>query len=123
VRHSPRGSRVELRVFADAGVPTLQVDDAGPGIPPEERGRVFDRFYRRVGDDELGSGLGLAIVRSVADRHGASVSLDRSALGGLRVRVHFAKPSGKHGMPWAAGLPTLSAAAPVGAAAFQDTTH
>jgi signal transduction histidine kinase len=90
VRYSPKGSRVELRVFSDAGVPTLQIDDAGPGIPPEERERVFDRFYRRATGDEEGSGLGLAIVRSVAARHGATVALDASPLSGLRVQVRFA---------------------------------
>jgi signal transduction histidine kinase len=89
VRYSPKGSRVELRVFNDAGVPTLQVDDAGPGIPPAERERVFDRFYRRAASDEEGSGLGLAIVKSVAARHGAAVSLSSSPLGGLRVSVRF----------------------------------
>jgi two-component system OmpR family sensor kinase/two-component system sensor histidine kinase QseC len=89
VRYSPKGSRVELRVFNDAGAPTLQVDDAGPGIPPAERERVFDRFYRRAAGDEEGSGLGLAIVKSVAARHGATVSLGNSPLGGLRVSVRF----------------------------------
>ena len=89
VRHAPRGARVELRVFLDAGVPTLQVDDAGPGIAPEERERVFDRFYRRASDDAAGTGLGLAIVRSVAARHSTSVVLAESPLGGLRVTVRF----------------------------------
>ena len=97
VRYSPPGSRVELRVnvahgVAD-GVATLQVDDAGPGIPPAERERVFDRFYRRSSHNELndepGTGLGLAIVRSVAVRHGAEVALGESPLGGLRVTVRF----------------------------------
>ena len=77
-------------MFNDAGAATLQVDDAGPGIPVEERERVFDRFYRRATGDEEGSGLGLAIVRSVAARHGATVTLDASPLGGLRVQVRFA---------------------------------
>jgi signal transduction histidine kinase len=90
VRYSPKGSRVELRVFNDGGVPTVQVDDAGPGIPPSERERVFDRFYRRAAGGEEGSGLGLAIVRSVALRHGATVVLGDSPLGGLRVSVRFA---------------------------------
>jgi two-component system OmpR family sensor kinase/two-component system sensor histidine kinase QseC len=89
VRYSPPGSRVELRVFSDAGVPTLQVDDAGPGIPEAERVRVFDRFYRRAADGEEGTGLGLAIVRSVAERHGAQVRLGSSPSGGLRVTVRF----------------------------------
>lgn len=90
VRYSPRGSRVELRVTHDAGGVTLQVDDAGPGIPPEERERVFDRFYRHATGSEEGSGLGLAIVRSVALRHGATIALGESPLGGLRVCVRFA---------------------------------
>ena len=90
VRYAPRGSRVELRAFTDGGVPVFQVDDAGPGIAPPERERVFDRFYRQAQGDEPGSGLGLAIVRSVAARHGAGVELADSPLGGLRVTVRFA---------------------------------
>ena len=89
VRYAPPGSRVEVRVSNEAGVPSLQIDDAGPGIPPPERERVFDRFYRRAANDVAGSGLGLAIVRSVAAMHGASVALGDSPLGGLRVRVRF----------------------------------
>jgi len=89
VRYAPTGSRVEVRVFDDAGVPTLQVDDAGPGIAPTDRERVFDRFYRHAAGDEPGTGLGLAIVRSVAERHGAEVILGNSSLGGLRVLVRF----------------------------------
>jgi two-component system OmpR family sensor kinase/two-component system sensor histidine kinase QseC len=90
VRYSPKGARVELRVLVDQGSPTIHVDDAGPGIPPSERERVFDRFYRRASNDEQGSGLGLAIVKGVAARHGAQVSLSDSPLGGLRVSVRFA---------------------------------
>jgi len=92
VRHGPRGARVEVRVEAGAGRPTLVVDDTGPGIAPAERARVFDRFHRRAGTDSEaeGSGLGLAIVRSVADRHGAAVELGDSPQGGLRVTVRFA---------------------------------
>ena len=89
VRYAPAGSRVELRVGLEVGRPTLQVDDAGPGIPAAERERVFDRFYRRGQADEGGTGLGLAIVRSVAAQHGAAVTLGDSPLGGLRVQVVF----------------------------------
>jgi signal transduction histidine kinase len=89
VRYSPPGSQVGLRVFSDGGVPVLEVDDTGPGIPPAERERVFDRFYRRAANGEEGSGLGLAIVKSVAERHGATVALGESPSGGLRVRVSF----------------------------------
>jgi signal transduction histidine kinase len=78
-----------VQVSQPDGVPTLQVDDAGPGIPPAERERVFDRFYRRGVADEPGTGLGLAIVRGVAQRHGATVQLGESPLGGLRVTLRF----------------------------------
>jgi two-component system OmpR family sensor kinase/two-component system sensor histidine kinase QseC len=89
VRYSPKGARVEVRVSDEDGVPTLLVDDAGPGIRSADRERVFDRFYRRAVNDEAGTGLGLAIVKSVAARHGASVNLGDSTLGGLRVTVRF----------------------------------
>jgi two-component system OmpR family sensor kinase/two-component system sensor histidine kinase QseC len=91
VRYSPPGSRVEVHVRREAGgAAVLDVDDAGPGIPPPERQRVFDRFYRRDGAGEGGTGLGLAIVKGVADAHGARVALDTSPLGGLRAGVRFA---------------------------------
>jgi two-component system OmpR family sensor kinase/two-component system sensor histidine kinase QseC len=89
VRYAPRDARVELHVSSVDGVPVLQVDDSGPGIPPAERERVFDRFYRRAASDENGSGLGLAIVRSVAQRHAATVALGDSPLGGLSVTLRF----------------------------------
>ena len=91
VRYSPRGARVQVWVGRDAqGAPLLRVDDSGPGIPRDERELVFDRFVRReTGGEESGSGLGLAIVKSVAQRHGAKVSLLDSPLGGLRVEVTF----------------------------------
>jgi signal transduction histidine kinase len=93
IRYSPRGARIELRVDQQAGAPLLQVDDSGPGIPAAERERVFDRFYRGHTGDEPGTGLGLAIVRGIATRHRASVSLDDSPLGGLRVTVRFPAPA------------------------------
>jgi two-component system OmpR family sensor kinase/two-component system sensor histidine kinase QseC len=100
VRHTPEAAVVQLQVTAPAGVPQVVVDDAGPGIPPDDRERVFDRFYRRNPAATEGSGLGLAIVRTVATRHGATVSLGTSPLGGLRVVVRFG--AGAAGAPGAA---------------------
>jgi two-component system OmpR family sensor kinase/two-component system sensor histidine kinase QseC len=94
VRYTPAGGRVDLMLAPQDGHVVLTVDDSGPGIPAAERERVFDRFYRRArdkeaGQDETGSGLGLAIVRTIAQRHGASVQLMESPSGGLRVCVLF----------------------------------
>lgn len=89
IRHSPAGALVEVSVGMVAGEATLTVDDAGPGLPVQDRERAFDRFYRRAADSESGSGLGLAIVRSVAHHHGAQVVLADAPLGGLRVLVRL----------------------------------
>ena len=89
VRYSPPGTRVDVRVARDGDAAILQVDDQGPGIPPEERNRVFDRFYRRSAGEEEGSGLGLAIVRSVAERHRAAIVLDEAPGGGVRATLRF----------------------------------
>lgn len=93
LRHSPAGSRVQVWTGRVDGAPVLRVDDAGPGLPPAERQRVFDRFYRRAGEGVSGSGLGLAIVDAVAQRHGAKVTLLDAPLGGLRVEVVFPAPA------------------------------
>jgi two-component system OmpR family sensor kinase len=96
VRYTPSGGRVDVEVTVDGEAPALRVRDTGPGIPREERERVFDRFYRPEGTRGTGSGLGLAIVRRVAERHGASISLaDASPAGGLLVTVRF--PHGASG--------------------------
>jgi two-component system OmpR family sensor kinase len=68
----------------------LKVVDNGPGIPPEERSRVLDRFYRRPGTSPPGSGLGMAIVKAIADAHGAKLELDSGPEGGgLVASVRF----------------------------------
>ena len=90
VRYTPAGGRVDVTVDSTAGEARLTVSDDGPGIPPEERQRVFDRFYRRAGTAPSGSGLGLAIVKAIADTHGATVSLAEGPAGkGLAVSVTF----------------------------------
>lgn len=89
VRYSPPSSKVEVTVMPQPEGTLLQVDDAGPGIAPAERERVFSRFYRQAPGEEQGTGLGLAIVREVALRHGAKVDLAASPAGGLRVAVRF----------------------------------
>jgi two-component system OmpR family sensor kinase/two-component system sensor histidine kinase QseC len=90
LRYGPDGTRVRVQVGRDGLAVRLQVDDDGPGIPAAERERVFQRFVRGAGGSaEAGSGLGLAIVRQVAERHGATLALTDSPLGGLRVTVRF----------------------------------
>ena len=108
VRYTPQGGKVEVGIAETTEAARLVVDDSGPGIPPAERERVFDRFYRRstgngVGDgigkdfgNETGTGLGLAIVKSIASQHHANISLGDSPLGGLQVSVDFPRESAEH---------------------------
>lgn len=71
----------------------LRVRDHGPGIAPEDREHVFDRFYRSADARSLpGSGLGLAIVREVAEAHGGSVSAEEAPGGGALLRLRLAGP-------------------------------
>jgi len=92
VRYTPAGGRVDVSVEngSDSGQTLLRVVDNGPGIPPEERSRVLDRFYRRPGTSPPGSGLGMAIVKAIADTHGATLELDAGPDGtGLAVSVRL----------------------------------
>jgi two-component system, OmpR family, sensor histidine kinase MprB len=69
----------------------VDVRDHGPGIPAEERERVFDRFYRAASARSLpGSGLGLAIVREVAEAHGGTVNAEEAPGGGALFRLRLA---------------------------------
>jgi two-component system OmpR family sensor kinase len=95
VRYTPVGGTVDVSV-QDSDEPgshqgaVLRVVDTGPGIPADERQRVFDRFYRPPGTAPPGSGLGMAIVKAIADAHAASISLDNGPNGsGLAVSVSF----------------------------------
>jgi two-component system OmpR family sensor kinase len=90
LRYTPRGGRVDVAIRRDGARAIVEVIDGGPGIPADERERVFDRFYRAGGDGATGSGLGLAIVRRIAERHGAEIRLEDGPHGrGLAVRVAF----------------------------------
>jgi two-component system OmpR family sensor kinase/two-component system sensor histidine kinase QseC len=91
IRYTPQGGKVQVALRRDGNAALLAIEDSGPGIAPEERERVFQRFYRGGGNaqGEPGSGLGLAIVANIAARHGATIALLDSTLGGLRIEVRF----------------------------------
>jgi two-component system sensor histidine kinase QseC len=94
IRYTPRGGYVLAKVDAEAGAVRFTVADSGPGIPPEERERVFARFYRVAGGAPDGSGLGLSIVQRIAELHGANVQLrGRDEDPGLLVEVRFPQPA------------------------------
>jgi two-component system OmpR family sensor kinase len=95
VRYTPIDGTVDVSV-QDSDEPgtihgaVLRVVDTGPGIPADERQRVYDRFYRPPGTSPPGSGLGMAIVKAIADAHGATIALNSGPNDqGLAVTVLF----------------------------------
>ncbi len=95
LRYTPRSGTIDVGCEAVAGHVLLTVADTGPGIAPEERERVFARFYRGAAAESAenaapGSGLGLAIVKAIAERHHAQIELHGDRPGwGLVVELRF----------------------------------
>jgi two-component system OmpR family sensor kinase len=92
IKFTPVGGRVEVRVQEEGDRVALQVTDTGPGIPPDQLDRVFDRFFRidearTWGGETSGTGLGLAIVKAIVDLHGGEVVASNNTGGGAVFRV------------------------------------
>jgi two-component system sensor histidine kinase TctE len=99
LNYTPAGGHVTVRSGVADGQAFLEVEDDGPGIPPGERARVRQRFYRLPGTPGKGCGLGLAIVEENARLHGATFTLADGAQGrGTKVRVLFAAGAALHQM-------------------------
>ncbi len=85
-RHSPAGGTVRIHVGREDGSVRVRITDEGPGIPPGQREKVFEPFYRGREDPERpGSGLGLAIVRAIVTAHGGRIWIEETAAGGTAV--------------------------------------
>jgi signal transduction histidine kinase len=88
-------SDVRLTVREAPGTVTIDVDDDGPGIPPDERGRVVERFTRldeARTRDAGGTGLGLAVTDELVRAAGGTLTIDEAPLGGARIRVALPRP-------------------------------
>ncbi len=88
LRYAGRGAAVTVRVRAVGPDVQVEVEDDGPGIPPADRERVFERFARATLQGD-GCGLGLAIVKEIVERHGGQVALEGAAPKGLRVLLRL----------------------------------
>ena len=93
VKFSPEGGVIEVDVRSDGAYVLLEVSDSGPGIPPAERERVFDPFFRGrsvAGGPLRGSGIGLSVVRDYAQAHGGTVEVvDEPRQSGARLRLRL----------------------------------
>ena len=91
IRYTPNGSQIDLSVKEKDGSIQICVEDNGNGIPPEERQRVLDPFYRILGTEQQGSGLGLAITEEIVKNYGGKIELKDSVNfeTGLLVEVYL----------------------------------
>jgi two-component system sensor histidine kinase KdpD len=87
LKYSPPGSCVRVRARTDAEGVVVDVEDEGPGIPAEERARVFDPYYRVRSTAALGPGvgLGLAVVKSLVEAHGGTIRVESACERGTRM--------------------------------------
>ncbi len=94
IKYTPVQGRIRLRVDRNKAATRVVVEDSGPGISPEQRERMFERFVRADDAPGTGSGLGLSIAKAIAERHGATLTLGHSAeLGGLSILLEFPTPA------------------------------
>lgn len=98
MQYTPQGGKVTVRLRQSSRTDStqqvdLEVEDTGPGIPLTERKRVFDRFYRMLGNTNNGSGLGLAIVDEIAQQHGASISIQDPVNSPIGTRIIVSFPA------------------------------
>jgi signal transduction histidine kinase len=89
-KYSPDGGAISISVAGEGKRVRLTVDDSGPGIPDDQRGRVFDRFHRAT-DAPGGAGLGLAIADAIARATGGRWHIGTSAAGGASISVSWAR--------------------------------
>ena len=100
IKYTPDGGRIRISAGQTGERVWMEVDDNGIGIPPEDRGRIFERFYRvdkARSRESGGTGLGLSIAKEIVDRHGGSISLVEKDGPGLTIRIELLVEGPRHG--------------------------
>jgi two-component system sensor histidine kinase KdpD len=90
-KYTPPGSPLEIAAFEDGGAVIIEVRDRGPGIPPGEEERIFEKFYRGKSDNVRGAGLGLPICRAIVQAHHGTIQAVPREGGGTIFRIALSK--------------------------------
>jgi signal transduction histidine kinase len=108
LKFTDAGQPVRVSVSSGKGACVVVVEDSGPGIPPSDRERVFDPFFRggEARTSHEGFGLGLPILRRVARAHGGDVQLSESPLGGARFEIRLPEWAQRGGRSPSTGRPS-----------------
>jgi two-component system sensor histidine kinase GlrK len=92
IKYTPRGGHIQVRAIATSASFVIDIADSGPGIPAEERSRIFQAFYQGANQQHdgpvAGTGIGLSVVLECVEAHGGSVELVDSPWGGAHFRLH-----------------------------------
>ena len=92
VKYGPRQQRVLVALEANGCMARILVEDEGPGVPPSEKRRIFERFQRLERDRRsavAGTGIGLSVVKDLVNRHGGQCFVEEAASGGARFIVEL----------------------------------
>jgi len=93
IKYTPRGGNIQVRAIATNSSFVIDIADSGPGIPQEERSRIFQAFYQGANQQHdgpvAGTGIGLSVVLECVQAHGGSVELVDSPWGGAHFRLHI----------------------------------
>jgi signal transduction histidine kinase len=95
-RHTPEGGTITLSAKKTGNAVELAIQDSGPGLPPQETERIFERFYRADASRQRGdggSGLGLAIAKSIVQAHNGQLSAESEPGKGLKITISLPKKS------------------------------
>lgn len=101
IKHSPAGALILITLRDGQGRIAIDVQDQGPGIPPEDHGKIFERFYRRGSElrrETKGIGIGLTLVKQIMEDQGGAIELESSPGHGSRFTLLLPKPSEASGV-------------------------